>query len=72
MVAFHAMSGNDYVSSFMRKSKKIWKLVVKDEELIDFFCQLGLEELTEETYEKGEMFVCRMYGHTKIKKVDEL
>ena len=35
-IAFHAMSGNDYVSSFMRKSKKTWNIVVKDKELISF------------------------------------
>ena len=72
LVVFHAMSGNDFVSSFMRKSKKTWNIVVKDEELIDFFCQLGVGELTEETYEKAEVFVCRIYGHKRIKKVDEL
>ena len=72
LVAFHAMSGNDYVSSFMRKSKKVWRIVVDDEELLDFFCDLGVEELTEEMYVKAEVFVCRMYGHRRIKKVDEL
>ena len=72
LVAFHAMSGNDFVSSFMRKSKKTWNIVLKDEELIDFFCQLGVGDLTEEMHEKAEMFVCRIYGHKKIKKVNEL
>ena len=65
LVAFHAMSGNDYVSRFMRKSKKIWNIVVNDNELLDFFVELGVGELTEEMNEKAEMFVCRMYGHKK-------
>ena len=72
LVAFHAMSGHYYVSSFIRKSKKIWNIVVNDNELLDIFCKLGGGELTEEMNEKAEMFVCRMYGHKKIKKVDEL
>ena len=72
MVAFHAISGNDFVSSFMRKSKKMWKIVVNDDELIDFFCKLGEGDLTEEMYENAEKFVCRMYGHKKITRVNEL
>ena len=69
LVAFHAISGNDYVSSFIRKSKKVWSIVVKDDELIDFFCELGVGDLTEEMHEKAEMFVCRMYGHKKSIKL---
>ena len=65
LVAFHVMSGNYYVSSFMRKSKKIWNIVVNDNELLDLFVELGVGELTEEMNEKAEMFVCRMYGHKK-------
>ena len=65
LIAFHAMSGNDYVSSFMRKSKKTWAIVAKDKDLTDFFCQLGVGELTEEAYEIAERFACRMYGHKK-------
>ena len=41
LIAFHAMSGNDYVSSFMRKSKKTWALVAKDKDLTDFFLSTG-------------------------------
>ena len=46
--------------------------MVKDGELIDFFCQLGVGELTDEIHEKAEMFVCRIYGHKRIKKVNDL
>ena len=63
LVAFHAMSRNDYVSSFMRKSKKMWKMVVTDDDLLDFFCQLGVGELTKELHDKAEVFVCRMTNY---------
>ena len=72
LVAFHAMSGNDFVSCFMRKSKKIWTLVLKNEEFLNFFRALGVGELTDELIQQAEIFVCRMYGHKKIKDVDEL
>ena len=73
LVAFHAMwSGNDFITSFMRKSKKVWTIVIRDEELINFFCQLGEGELTEEIFENAEKFVCRIYGHKKITSVNEL
>ena len=71
LVAFHAISGNDYVSSFMPKSKKIWSMVTKDDEHIEFFCELGVGELTEEMHEKAEMFVCRIYGHKRSGETKE-
>ena len=72
LVGFHAFTGNDYVSSFMRKSKKTWKMAVKDADIIDFFCQLGEADLTDDLHKKAEVFVCKMYGHKKINSVNEL
>ena len=40
----HAFSGNDYVSSFMRKGKKeCWKLVKDDEEFLTVFSGLAFK-----------------------------
>ena len=65
LVGFHDMSGDDFVSSFMRKSKKIWNIVVKDDELINFFYQLAEGEEIEQIYEIAEKFVCQMYKQIK-------
>ena len=41
VVGFHAYIGNDYVSSFMRTTKKVWKSVTENEEiLMTFFDRL--------------------------------
>ena len=52
--------------------KKTWNIKVKDEEFIDFFFEFGVGEMKEEAYDKAKKFVCRIYGHKKIHKVDEL
>ena len=70
-IAFHAMSGNDYVSGFMRKSKKTWALVAKDKDLTDLFCQLGVGELTEEAYEKLRCLSAGCMDTKRLKKVNE-
>ena len=41
LIGFHAFTGNDFVSSFLRKSKKIWSTIVKDnEEFLEILCRL--------------------------------
>ena len=60
------------MSSFMRKTKKIWKSVAEDDDVLDFLCQLGEGELTSDILNGAEMFVCKMYGRKTIQSVNEL
>ena len=42
LVGLHAFSGNDYVSSFFRKGMKaFWKVMLKHQEYIRLFAELG-------------------------------
>ena len=44
LVGFHAFTGNDYVSSFFRKGKRmIWEKVKSDQQAMDTFANLGIE-----------------------------
>ena len=72
LVGFHAFTGNDYVSSFMRKTKKLWKKVDGDEFMIDFFCKLGNENLTNDLYKNAEKCVCKLYGNNLLENVNDL
>ena len=45
---------------------------MKDADIIDFFCQLGEVDLTDDLHRKAEIFVCKMYGHKRITSVNEL
>ena len=72
LVGFHAFTGNDYVSSFMRKSKRVWKTVEKDNTMLDFLGQLGEGQLTDETHKEAKKFVCTMYGDKRVQNVNEL
>ena len=62
LIGFHAYTGNDYVSSFLRKTKKTWTTVAEDDELLQFFCNLGEDNLTENLHKEAEHFICRIYG----------
>ena len=72
LVGFHAFTGNDYVSSLMRKTKKLWKKVDGDEFMIDFFCKLGNENLTNDLYKNAEKCVCKLYGNDLLENVNDL
>ena len=42
LIGFHAFTDNDYVSSFLHKTKKLWQTLVRDdEEMLEFFVALG-------------------------------
>ena len=57
----------------MRKTKKIWRtVVVNDDELLEFFSKLGEGDLTDEMYQEAERFVCKMYGSKTITSVNQL
>ncbi len=71
LVAFHAITGCDTVSSFYGiGKKKAWKVFLKHPHLLQ---NLGLGEITTETVAKAEEFVCRLYqpnsALTSINKV---
>ena len=69
VIGFHAFTGKDYVSSFLRKTKKLWHTLVKDdEEILRFFAELGTDHLTEKLYEDAEYIVCRMYDVCRFGK----
>ena len=71
LVGFHAFSGNDYVSSFFKKSKRTWEIVKTNEEFIDLFCKLGEGPMTDEIYTGLEKFVCTTYNEKKFPTVNE-
>ena len=58
----HPFSGNDYISSFFRKSKKnFWKTLLKCPEYRDIFTNLETNEmLQEDTLKEIESFVCKL------------
>ena len=72
LLAYHAISGCDYTASFCRRGKvKPFKVLEKDENMQDILYEMGnQEELSENTVEKLEEFVCRIYGKNKTKKVN--
>ena len=67
MIGFHAFTGNDYVSAFFRKGKnKCWQLMISNEEYIKAFTELGDEwDVSAETFNVLEKFVCRLYQSRK-------
>ena len=60
------------MSSFMRRSKKIWKKVAEDDAMLDFLCHLGEGELTASLHKEAEKFVCKMYGNKTLHSVNKL
>ena len=71
LVGFHAFSGNDYVSSFFKKSKRTWEIVKPNEEFKDLFCNLAEGPITDEIYTGLEKFVYTIYNENKLQIVNE-
>ena len=67
LVGFHAFTGNDYVSCFFRKGKKLcWNLMVGDEKFLEAFTSLGDGWLlSDDTMAILECYVCKLYGVRK-------
>ena len=73
LVGFHAFTGNDYVSSFLRKTKKTWKThVLTNNEHLTFFNVLGENEVNDQLHRMAERFVCCIYGDKTLHSVDRL
>ena len=70
----HAFSGNDYVSSFFGKGKSMfWKTLMKNEEFMKTFASLGgSANVSNDTKQQLERFVCVLYGLKKLVLVDEV
>jgi hypothetical protein len=62
--AFHAYSGCDYTSAFVRKGKvRPFKLLEKEVATQQAFSNLAITEaIDEDIYRSIEMFTCRLYG----------
>lgn len=72
--AYHAFSGCDYTSAFVRRGKvKPFKILQNRPESIEIFTRLGASRHIDDTTLKGlEQFVCSMYGHATYQDVDKL
>ena len=70
LIGFHALTGNDYISSFFRKGKKLcWKVLKANEEFQQAFRIVGDDwELSDEVIKILEKFVCKLYnsGQTSV------
>ena len=64
LIGLHAFTGNDYVPAFFRKRKiQCWKTMLKEENFVDMFSQLGNEwDLDDGLKNNLERYVCSLYG----------
>ena len=67
LIGFHAFTGNDYISSFLRKGKRTcWKIIEKNPKFIEVFASLGSSwSPQDEVYDGLGEYVCRLYGYKK-------
>ena len=67
LTGFHALTGNDYVSSFFRKGKSTcWDIMKDDNVIVEALTQLGQSwDLSEDIEKVLEKFVCKLYGSRK-------
>ena len=68
LLGYHAFSGNDYISSFFRKSKLMcWKVMKTKHEFQTIFANLGNSRTVSEELTKGlEEYVCNLYGSKEV------
>eukprot|EP00794_Sanderia_malayensis_P002234 gene2234-2545_t len=73
IIGFHALTGNDYVSSFFGKGKaSCYKIYTKFPHLQAAFCNLGnLFTVDEQTKVALREFICKVYGIGRLNDVDE-
>ena len=67
LLGLHSFTGNDYVSSFLRKGKKAcWKLMQDNKEFLTIFSNLGTTmEVSEQTMAGLNKYVCHFYGERR-------
>ncbi len=73
IIGFHALTGNDYVSSFFGKGKaSCYKIYTKFPHLQAEFCNLGNSfTVDEQTKVALREFICKVYGKGRLNDVDE-
>ena len=68
LLSFHAITGSDTTSYLVGHSKRTaFQVYLKHMELLD---GLGMDSLTNESIQKCELFICRLYG-TRVSTADE-
>ena len=74
LIGMHAFSGNDYASSFFKKGKlATWKVMLKSQEFIRLFAELGTTPQVPDHISQGlERFVCALYGNHRVSSVNAL
>lgn len=74
LLGFHAFTGCDTTSAFMRKGKvRPFKLLQKRETFIDTFIRLGESDvLSNDVIDSLESFVCAMYGKGRSCQVNDV
>ena len=74
LLGMHAFTGNDYVSSFLRKGKQVcWKLIKDSAEFLQIFGELGSQDSVSESTATGlEKFVCSLYGEKRLSSVNRV
>ena len=74
LIGFHAFTGNDYISSFFRKGKKMcWNIMKKDPSFINAFNRLGENwdiEQDDAILSTIEKYVCYLYSQKKEDSVN--
>ncbi len=68
LIGFHAFTGNDYVSTFFKKSKKqCWRLLEKTNRFVQVLQSLGTDlHLSDSLFAALEEAVCHMYRKKKV------
>ena len=73
LLGMHAFSGNDYVSSMLRKGKQLcWKHIKDSERFLEVFSSLGTQmELNHHQLKELEKFVCVVFGEARLDSVND-
>ena len=73
IIGLHSFSGNDYVSSFFKKGKRVlFKMMKSKQDFIDIFIKLGSSwDIDEFDLADLEEFVCHIYG-SKDKDINDV
>ena len=75
LIGLHSFTGNDYASSFFKKSKKsCWKTLTNNPKFFKTFSTLGNTwNPSEELQSELEEFVCLLFGgNRRMKKINDL
>eukprot|EP00794_Sanderia_malayensis_P020850 gene20850-biopygen15376 len=73
LLGMHAFSGNDYVSSMLRKGKQLcWKHIKDSDIFLEVFSSLGTQmELDHHQLQELEKFVCVIFGEARLDSVND-